>query len=116
MQTLGSEHERTLLYSDFRRALTREILLTERLRVKAQIMTVSVLVACLLTAFVIVPDTIERIWHGGFALRPVLAALKIEEQEEFLDEYGRLLGEAYPSTPFGTVYPFRRIFAVACKQ
>jgi adenylate cyclase len=73
MQTLGSEHERTLLYSDFRRALTREILLTERLRVKAQIMTVSVLVACLLTAFVIVPDTIERIWHGGFALRPVLA-------------------------------------------
>jgi adenylate cyclase len=78
MQMLGSftaqgEDERSALYSDFRRALTREILLTERLRVKALIITVAVLVASLLAAFVIVPSGVERIWHGHFALRAVLA-------------------------------------------
>src|SRR5438552_12122942 len=74
MPLLGKheEHERSLLYSDFRRALTREILLTELLRVKALIITVSVLVGCLLVAYAIVPAGIERIWHGQFTLRPVL--------------------------------------------
>jgi adenylate cyclase len=67
------QSEQTALFSDFRRALTREILLTERLRVKALIITVAVLVACLLAAFVIVPSGVERIWHGHFALRAVLA-------------------------------------------
>jgi adenylate cyclase len=71
------ESERAVLYSDFRRALTREILLTERLRIKAVIITASVLVACLLTAYTIMPDNIERIWHGHFALVPLLAAFVI---------------------------------------
>jgi adenylate cyclase len=68
------ESERAVLFSDFRRALNREILLTELLRVKAVIATASVLVAFLLTAYAIVPANIERIWHGHFAIWAVLAA------------------------------------------
>ena len=63
-----------LLFSDFRRALTREILLTERLRVKAQIVTVLVLMACLLLGYGVAPDIIERIWHGHFAILTLLEA------------------------------------------
>lgn len=71
---LQGERERSALYSDFRRALTREILLTERLRVKAVIATVAVLVASLLAAYIIVPASVERIWHGHFSPLPLLAA------------------------------------------
>jgi trans-aconitate 2-methyltransferase len=54
-------------------------------------------------------------WVRGTALRPVLAELNPEEQAEFLDEYATLLRAAYPRQSFGTVLPFRRIFAVAQK-
>jgi adenylate cyclase len=67
------QSERTALFSDFRRALTREILLTERIRVKALIATVLVLMACLLVGYSIVPANIERVWHGHFAIRSLLA-------------------------------------------
>src|SRR5205823_5237227 len=49
-------------------------------------------------------------WVKGTALRPVLAALDADEQAEFLDEYARRLNTVYPPQPFGTVFPFRRIF------
>lgn len=53
-------------------------------------------------------------WTKGTALRPVLAALPSRaERAEFLGEYGKLLAEAYPERPYGTVFPFRRIFVVA---
>ena len=51
-------------------------------------------------------------WVKGTALRPVLSALDEDAQREFLDEYGVLLREHYPSTAYGTVFPFRRTFAV----
>jgi trans-aconitate 2-methyltransferase len=54
-------------------------------------------------------------WVKGTALRPVLAALQPQEQEEFLAEYGARLNDAYPPKAFGTVFPFRRIFVVAKK-
>jgi adenylate cyclase len=69
------DHERTALFSDFRRALTREILLTERLRVKAVIITVAVLVGTLLTAYAFEPSSVERIWHGAFAIRTLLVTI-----------------------------------------
>jgi adenylate cyclase len=80
MQMLGSftgqdGAERSALFFDFRRALTREILLTERLRVKAVIITVVVLVGTLLTAYAIQPSGIERIWHGHFAIRTLLVTI-----------------------------------------
>ena len=52
-------------------------------------------------------------WMRGTALRPVYARLSAEEAAEFDAELGRMLREAYPPQPYGTVLPFRRIFAVA---
>lgn len=52
-------------------------------------------------------------WVKGTALRPVLAALDGAEQAEFLAEYGARLRAAYPARPFGTPFPFRRLFVVA---
>lgn len=52
-------------------------------------------------------------WYLGTGLRPVLAALGSEDSAAFTAEYGALLRDAYPARPYGTVLPFRRIFAVA---
>ena len=52
-------------------------------------------------------------WVRGTGLRPVLAALSGEDAAAFEAEYGRLLRSAYPSTAFGTPFPFTRTFAVA---
>ena len=35
---------------------------------------------------------------------------------KFEAEYSALLAEAYPAGPHGTVFPFRRTFAVARKR
>jgi len=52
-------------------------------------------------------------WYIGTGLRPVIAALDADQQAEFLAEYAALLREAYPRAPYGTIFPFRRVFAVA---
>jgi trans-aconitate 2-methyltransferase len=53
-------------------------------------------------------------WVKGTALRPVLSLLGDKgEREEFLDSYSAALRKAYPQESFGTVFPFRRTFAVA---
>ncbi|HEU5033520.1 MAG TPA: trans-aconitate 2-methyltransferase [Mycobacteriales bacterium] len=51
-------------------------------------------------------------WVKGTALRPVLSVLDQDEQRQFLGEYGAQLRAAYPGTENGTVFPFRRTFAV----
>jgi trans-aconitate 2-methyltransferase len=52
-------------------------------------------------------------WVSGTALRPVLAALPDDAaREAFVAEYGAALREAYAPGPYGTVLPFRRVFAV----
>ena len=53
-------------------------------------------------------------WVKGTALRPVLTALADDEEATaaFTAEYAAMLREAYPATGAGTVFPFRRIFAV----
>ena len=60
------------------------------------------------------PDPVLE-WVRGTALRPVLAALTADDGRAFEAEYAALLRGAYPSTDHGTVFPFRRIFAVAQK-
>lgn len=56
-------------------------------------------------------------WVKGTALRPVLTVLDDPAlQQEFLDAYGALLREAYPAGPAGTLFHFRRVFAVARKN
>lgn len=52
-------------------------------------------------------------WMRGTGLRPVLTVLGPEERREFEAEYGAALRAAYPGRPYGTVLPYRRIFAVA---
>jgi trans-aconitate 2-methyltransferase len=53
-------------------------------------------------------------WTKGTALRPVLQVLTDEgERAQFLADYARRLQAAYPRQDFGTLFPFRRIFAVA---
>jgi trans-aconitate 2-methyltransferase len=53
-----------------------------------------------------------REWTKGSTLRPVLAALDAEQGDDFVREYGERLSEAYHPQSFGTLFPFRRVFAV----
>ncbi|MGV9940371.1 trans-aconitate 2-methyltransferase [Streptomyces sp. NPDC003401] len=57
-------------------------------------------------------------WVRGTGLRPVLTALADdpEARDAFVADYRDLLREAYPARPYGTVLPFRRLFAVARKE
>jgi trans-aconitate 2-methyltransferase len=52
-------------------------------------------------------------WYRGTGLRPVLAALDPGQAGEFVADYGERACAAYPRRPYGTVLPFRRVFAVA---
>ncbi|MFJ5958593.1 trans-aconitate 2-methyltransferase [Paenarthrobacter sp. NPDC092416] len=61
------------------------------------------------------PDPVLE-WVRGTGLRPVLAALSPEDAAAFEEQYSALLRDAYPTTRHGTVFPFRRIFAVARKN
>jgi adenylate cyclase len=52
----------------FHAALTREILLTERLRIKALLATILLFGASLTVMHLIFPESMERIWRGQFQL------------------------------------------------
>ncbi|HVX42765.1 MAG TPA: trans-aconitate 2-methyltransferase [Mycobacteriales bacterium] len=58
------------------------------------------------------PDAVLE-WVKGTALRPVLSLLDEGQSAEFLAEYGAALRQEYPQRDYGTVFPFRRIFAIA---
>ena len=61
------------------------------------------------------PDPILE-WVKGTALRPVLAALDTEEQRnDFCSDLAPSLRDAYPTSSWGTAFPFRRVFAVAVR-
>lgn len=60
------------------------------------------------------PDPVLE-WVRGTGLRPVLQALTPERAADFERVYARKLREAYPATKHGTVFPFRRTFAVGRK-
>jgi trans-aconitate 2-methyltransferase len=53
-------------------------------------------------------------WVAGTGLRPALGALgdDPEARDAFVAEYRDLLRTAYPRAAYGTVLPFRRLFAV----
>ena len=55
-------------------------------------------------------------WVKGTGARPVLQSLPEELRVRFEEEYGARLAEAYPQRSYGTLLPFRRIFAVAQKK
>jgi trans-aconitate 2-methyltransferase len=54
-------------------------------------------------------------WMRGTGLRPLLGALSPQDADEFSAVYAARLRAAYPRGPHGTVFPFRRIFAVGHK-
>ncbi|MCW8095221.1 trans-aconitate 2-methyltransferase [Streptomyces tauricus] len=56
-------------------------------------------------------------WSKGTGMRPALTALADDPEaaDAFTAEYRDLLRAAYPTAPYGTVLPFRRLFAVARK-
>src|SRR4029453_9319046 len=58
------------------------------------------------------PDPVFR-WISGTGARPVLQALPEDRREVFVSEYQESLNKFYPTRPYGTVLPFRRIFVVA---
>lgn len=61
------------------------------------------------------PDPVLE-WVRGTALRPVMAALSAADFSLFEAEYAELLAKAYPAGQHGTVFPFRRLFAVGQKR
>ena len=60
------------------------------------------------------PDPVLE-WLRGTGLRPVLAALPPAEADEFCAALADRLRAAYPPTPHGTLFPFRRLFVVGHK-
>lgn len=52
-------------------------------------------------------------WVSGTGARPFLQALPDDLRERFVEDYRAALREAYPQQAWGTVFPFRRTFAVA---
>src|SRR2546430_5303904 len=59
---------RRALSPEFKHALDREVLKTERLRIIALIVTATVLTAGLTTADVVAPAILDRIWRGHFPI------------------------------------------------
>jgi adenylate cyclase len=66
---------RRALSPEFKHALAREVLKTERLRVIALIITAMVLAAALTTADVVAPAILDRVWQGHFPILYVWAGL-----------------------------------------
>jgi adenylate cyclase len=51
--------------ADFRRALTREVLKTELIRIKALIATTSILAVVVWMFYILAPEQANRLWHGN---------------------------------------------------
>ncbi|UUL75344.1 trans-aconitate 2-methyltransferase [Pseudarthrobacter sp. Fe7] len=60
------------------------------------------------------PDPVLE-WVRGTALRPVVGVLGDDDAKRFEAEYAAVLRDAYPQGVHGTVFPFRRVFAVGRK-
>ena len=56
-------------------------------------------------------------WVSGTGLRPFVQRLRAEERDAFVSAYRTRLRDAYPRRADGTtLFPFRRLFAVARRQ
>lgn len=55
-------------------------------------------------------------WVRGTGLRPVMAALDPDDFAAFETDYAAALRAAYPRTEHGTIFAFRRIFAVGVRS
>ncbi|EGP06908.1 adenylate cyclase [Bradyrhizobiaceae bacterium SG-6C] len=64
--TWTGKTESETVSKDFRRTLTREILQTELLRIKALIATTALFTVVLWLFYVVAPDQLNQLWHGNF--------------------------------------------------
>lgn len=55
-------------------------------------------------------------WTKGTTLRPVLGLLDAGQAADFAEEYSQRVRAAYGRTPFGVIFPFRRVFAVVHRR
>ena len=55
-------------------------------------------------------------WLRGTGLRPIMTALPPAAYAQFEEEFAAQLRQAYPPTEHGTLFPFRRIFAVGSRE
>ena len=67
--------EHSPMLAGFRDALTREILLTERLRIKAVVITASLLTMAFTLLHLAAPSVLNHISHGRFNIAPQFAIL-----------------------------------------
>ena len=67
--------EHTPALAQFHDALTREILLTERMRIKGVIITASLLAAAFTLLHLVAPSVLDRITHGRFSVVPLFVVL-----------------------------------------
>lgn len=58
------------------------------------------------------PDAVVA-WMTGTGLRPLLGAIEPGEHDELLADYRARVAPSYPERSYGTVLPYRRVFAVA---
>jgi adenylate cyclase len=65
---------RATVSADFHHALMQEVLRAELVRVRAILITLTLLLAVLTLGYLIVPSSIERIWHDRFPLVSVYVA------------------------------------------
>ncbi len=54
----------SVVSADFQRELTREVMRTELIRIKALIATMALLGILLGAVYLLAPEAIDRIWHG----------------------------------------------------
>ncbi len=64
LETWTGKADRAAVSDDFRKTLTREILKTELIRIKALIVTTSALTLVLWAFYIIAPEQLNQLWHG----------------------------------------------------
>ncbi|MCS3729876.1 adenylate/guanylate cyclase domain-containing protein [Bradyrhizobium betae] len=67
--------QHAVLSEDFERELTREVLRTELLRVRALIATGGVIILFLTAIYLVAPDIVNRVWRGASGLAEVYGLL-----------------------------------------
>jgi adenylate cyclase len=66
LKSWGGKADSAAVSDEFRRVLTREILKTELVRIKALIVTTSVLTLALWSFYIFAPEQLNELWHGKF--------------------------------------------------
>jgi adenylate cyclase len=87
LRRLLGRGDRPPVPAGFRDALNREILVTERLRIKAVVVTVSLLVVALSALYIVAPTGLVQISHGQFELVRLYAVYILFVLLEFLALY-----------------------------